>query len=283
MNRRRFFRAVGLRLAGYGIPLLGGGYGVYIEPRWLRLAQADLVVPNLPPALDGLRIAQLSDLHLLPYVRAEHIRRAVALANSRQPDLIVLTGDYADELGALQVLPGLLRELRAPLGVYAVLGNHDMWLGENEVLAALRAGGTVPLDNRGVVLEYRGAALYLAGLADGFSGTPDLHAALADLPANTPCIVLAHEPDQADQVAQDGRVHVQLSGHSHGGQVRLPWLGAPVLPPMAQRYPEGLYRVGSMWLYTTRGVGLIGPPFGPPVRFNCRPEVALLTLRRLTK
>lgn len=280
MNRRQFLRAAKLRLLAYGLPLVAGGtYGFAVEPRWLRLARIDLVLPALPPALDGLRIVQLSDLHLLPYVQPEHIRNAVALANAQQPDLVVLTGDYADTEEALALLPGLLGELRAPLGRYAILGNHDMWLGQQEMLAALRTAEITPLENRGVLLKYRGAALYLAGLKDGFSGHPDLTAALADLPDAVPCIVLAHEPDLADDIARSGRVHVQLSGHSHGGQVRLPWIGAPVLPPMAERYPEGLRRIGEMWLYTSRGVGLIGPPFGPPVRFNCRPEVVLLTLR----
>ncbi|OQW95692.1 MAG: hypothetical protein BWK79_01600, partial [Beggiatoa sp. IS2] len=117
-----------------------------------------------------------------------------------------------------------------------------------------------------------------AGLADSMSGTPNLNTALLNLPREMFCILLAHEPDVADDIAKDGRVHLQLSGHAHGGQVQVPFFGAPVLPPLGKQYPDGLYTVGNLQVYTTRGVGLIGPPFGPPVRFNCRPEVSLLVL-----
>lgn len=280
MKRRRFFKETAKRLAAYALPIAAGGYYSWrIEPEWLRVQKQTIYFSAQPLPPDGLRIAQLSDIHLLPFVRAAYIRKAVALANATKPGLVVLTGDYADEESALPLLSALMADLHAPLGVYAVAGNHDLWPGADKVRQALQAAGVNWLDNTGTMLEWRGVRFYLAGLADGMSGSHDIGAALQDLPAAMFCIMLAHEPDIADEVAAAGRVQLQLSGHSHGGQVRLPFIGAPVLPPLAKRYPEGLYKIKQLQLYTSRGVGLIGPPFGPPVRFNCRPEINLIELR----
>jgi len=279
MNRRSFLSAIYKRLIGYGLPTVTTAlYSLYIEPGWLRLHHQIIHIPSVPPMLRGLRIVQLSDLHLEPNIPLSYIQRAVQLANAQNPHLIVLTGDYADTLTGLTQLPIALSELRAPLGIYAVLGNHDIWLGDKEVQQAIAISGVTVLENRGLILEFQNTPFYLAGLSDSMSDTPDLNTALLNLPSEMFCILLAHEPDVADEVAKDGRVHLQLSGHSHGGQVRVPFFGALVLPPMGNKYPEGLSIVGNLQVYTTRGVGLIGEPFGPPVRFNCRPEVSLLVL-----
>jgi len=279
MNRRDFLRAVGKRVVGYGLPVITTGvYSLYIEPQWLRLHHQRIVLSGLPSPLHGLRIVQLSDLHLEPYVALAHIENAVKRAHAQHPHLIVLTGDYADTLSGLAQLPAVLSQLQAPLGVYAALGNHDMALGPRAVRQTLAASGITLLENRGLILTFKNTDFYLAGLADSFSGQPNLDMALAHLPADMLCILLSHEPDIAGNIAEDGRVDLQLSGHTHGGQVRIPFWGAPVRPPLGKKYPQGLTQVGAMQLYTTRGVGLIGPPFGPPVRFNCRPEVSLLVL-----
>ncbi|MDY6994539.1 MAG: phosphodiesterase YaeI [Pseudomonadota bacterium] len=271
MNRRHFLRAVGKRVVGYGLPVLTTGvYSLSIEPQWLRLHHQRIPLSGL----QGLRIVQLSDLHLEPYVALAHIENAVKRAHAQHPHLIVLTGDYADTLSGLAQLPAVLSQLQAPLGVYAVLGNHDMALGLRAVRQTLAASGITLLENRGLILTFENTDFYLAGLADSFSGQPDLDAALAHLPRDMLCILLSHEPDIAGNIAEDGRVDLQLSGHTHGGQVRIPFWGAPVRPPLGKKYPQGLAQVGSMQLYTTRGVGLIGPP----VRFNCRPEISLLVL-----
>ncbi len=281
MNRRDFLSAVGKRLVGYGLPVIATvSYSFYIEPNWLQLHQETIHLPSLPLGLQGLRIVQLSDFHLEPHVPLSHIQQAVKLANAQNPHLIVLTGDYADTLSGLEKLPIALSQLQAPLGVYAVLGNHDMWLGVKETKQTLIASGITLLENWGSVVTFRDASFYLAGLADSMSGRPDLEATLVNLPSNMLCILLAHEPDIADDIAKDGRVHLQLSGHSHCGQVRVPFYGAPVLPPLGNKYPQGLAKIQDLQVYTTCGVGLIGEPFGPPVRFNCPPEVTLLVLNR---
>jgi len=133
------------------------------------------------------------------------------------------------------------------------------------------------LVNQGVELNIAGAPLYLAGLDDGWSGKPDLAAALRHAPASAPVILLLHEPDLADRVSSDPRISLQLAGHSHGGQIRLPKIGALVLPYLAMKYDQGLYRVRDMWLYTNRGIGVTNEP----IRYNCPPEITLFTLLKV--
>ncbi|MCP4700727.1 MAG: metallophosphoesterase [Gammaproteobacteria bacterium] len=281
MNRRKFLKAIGYRVAVYGLlPLSVYQYGRRVEAEWLQIERVNIFLPRLHADLSGFRIVQMSDFHFYPYVRLEYIREAVLLANTLHPDLIVLTGDYIDhQPEAIRKLAPLLSQLDAKLGVFAVLGNHDIWGGKKMIASALRQAGLTVLVNDGVLLGTGQAALYLAGLDDGFSGHPDLSKALAKLPEGVPCILLVHEPDLADEFAGSGRVSIQLSGHTHGGQVRLPGIGAPVLPPLGEKYDAGLYRVKDMQLYTTRGIGVIGLPYGPPIRLNCRPEITELTLR----
>jgi hypothetical protein len=175
----------------------------------------------------------------------------------------------------------VLTGLSAPLDVYAVLGNHDYWhpSGAARVAQALRdafAGRRFEMllnDNR--VINAGGALLHIVGVDDVWEQQHDLRRAIASLPPDQPAILLAHEPDLADEAATTHPFVLQLSGHSHGGQVRLPFIGAPLLPPYGQKYPIGLQRAGDMLVYTSRGVGMIAPA----VRFNCQPEVTLITLR----
>ena len=243
------------------------------------MERVTIPIDGLPAALEGLRIVQLSDLHLQPYTEIDLIEQAVELANDLQPDLVALTGDYVLSTGeAIVDLAPVLGRLRGRLGVYGVLGNHDMWQRPDTIVRELENVGVTMLVNQGINLSIeRGkdrGELYLAGLSDGLTGSPDLEQALAPKPAEAICILLMHVPDVADTYALDGRIALQLSGHSHGGQVRLPGVGALILPPLGQKYDQGLYRVHDMWLYTNRGIGVTGPP----VRFGCRPEVTQITL-----
>ncbi len=164
-----------------------------------------------------------------------------------------------------------LASLQGPLGVYACLGNHDYWTDPDAIARALGRAGVRVLRNEGVEVA---EGLWVAGLDDVWEGQPSLDMALKGMPSDAATVVIVHEPDYADEVTADGRVMLMVSGHTHGGQVRLPLLGPPILPYLGQRYPAGLYTLGDMTLYVSRGVGLISPP----VRFNCRPEVTLLTL-----
>lgn len=254
-------------------------YGTWIETDWLEVEDIEIAIPGLPTALDGFRIVQLSDFHLYPHTRLELIRKAVEESNLLKPDLAVLTGDFVlSTAQAIDDLAPVLASLNPRLGIFAILGNHDYWQGADVVTRGLETAGIPLLINRGVTLAHQNAAFHLAGVDDIWSGRPDLDAALAgatgDATGDTPVILLAHEPDFADRVAADGRVDLQLSGHSHGGQVRLPFLGAPFLPPYGRKYDLGHYTIGKMQLYTNRGLGVTAP-----IRLNCPPEVTLITLR----
>jgi predicted MPP superfamily phosphohydrolase len=279
MTRRFFLRgAIAATLGAVAAAAGGTGYALALEPAWLVVEHIAVRVRDLPPPLHGLTLAHLSDLHRGPYTSSGQIRAAVQKTNTLSPDLIVLTGDYvfqsadyatscSDELAAL----------RAPLGVYAIPGNHDHWTNIGTVTAQLSAAGLTVLRNQSRLLDVKGAALWVAGVDDVMEGHDDLQATLAAVPPGQPVLLLVHEPDFADEAARTGhQILLQLSGHSHGGQIRLPLLGPPFLPPLGRKYPAGLQAIrGASWqVYTSRGIGVISPPF----RFNCRPEVALITL-----
>jgi predicted MPP superfamily phosphohydrolase len=259
-----------------------------VEPQELAIERLEVRLPRLPLALDGLTIAQLSDIHFGPFLGEPHLRRIVDATNGLLADLVVLTGDFVsmpvgydqrkrlratEEAGpCARVLAGL----HSRLGVFAVLGNHDHGYNPNIVTRYFEASSIPVLQNRSTPIEAKGARLWLAGVDDVLENAADLRRTLQDVPKDEPTVVLVHEPDFADQIAAAPYpVDLQLSGHSHGGQVRLPLLGAPVLPDLARKYPWGLRRVGDLQLYTNRGVGTIVLP----VRLNCPPEITLLTLR----
>lgn len=277
MTRRAFLAGLGAVVAG-GIVAAGGyHYCVHVEPQSLGVERVRIALDDLPPTLEGLTLVQLSDFHLHPFTKIDLIHRAVTLANSLAPDLVLLTGDYVfTEAEAISDLAPVLARLQAKLGVFSVLGNHDVWTDAQMIRGALENVEIPVLVNQGVEIQVEGQSLYVAGLEDGWSGCPDLDEALAHRSGDIPVILLMHEPDWADEISRDGRVSLQLSGHSHGGQVRLPGIGAPILPRFGQKYDQGLYRVGNMRLYTNRGIGVIAPP----LRFRCRPEITEITLVR---
>ena len=275
MTRRKFLRLMAAAGAEVGAFALGGAYTIWAEPYWLSVERVTIPLTGLVDALRGTTIAQISDLHVGHFLGQKDIARAVDAVLGLRPSLIVVTGDYvtlaAEHAG---LCAAELVRLRAPLGVFLILGNHDHWTDARVVTRILRDAGLNLLINEGRLIESNGGAFWLAGVDDVWERHVDLDAALRGAPKDVPKILLAHEPDYADVVAADGRVSLQISGHSHGGQVRLPFLGAPALPYMATKYPFGLRRVGGMWLYTNRGIGVVAPP----VRFNCRPEVTLFSL-----
>ncbi len=234
-------------------------------------------IPHLPPSFEGFTIAQLSDIHLLPYTRPDFIRTVVAVTLELAPDLIVLTGDYVwRDAEAMAELAPILGMLNAPYGVYGVLGNHDYWLDVRAVKSGFKQSRIPLLINQHIPITKANQAIVLAGLDDGWSGQPDLAATLAGAPANAPVILLWHEPDLAETIVPKAPVALQLSGHSHGGQVRIPGSGALILPHLGRKYDMGMYRVGEMWLYTNRGLGEISVP----LRIHCPPELTLITLVR---
>jgi len=241
----------------------------------LVIERVQIPIANLHPALAGFKIVQMSDFHLDPFYQLEFVRQAVDTANRLQPDLIVLTGDYVSHIGAaIFELAPVLAGLNAKHGVYAILGNHDMRSKVKIIKQGLRQVGLSLLINAGQTITVGGGQLYLAGLDDGLWGKPSLKTALADCPAATPVVLLMHEPDLVDKHARDPRVALQLSGHTHGGQICLPGIGALTLPDLGRKYQGGLYRVQQTWLYTNRGIGCTRIP----LRINAPPEITELTL-----
>lgn len=253
-----------------GLGLAAIGLGV-VQARRLRHEQITIPVAGLPAALDGLRIAQLSDLHLGTPFTQVNMRLAVAWVQQRQPDLIVLTGDFVNRSEQIGLLPAALAGLHAPYGVYGILGNHDYWTDVELLIEVLRAQGVDLLRNEQRVIAVGEARLTLVGLDCVWESQHDVARTLADL-GDGPVIMLAHEPDIADEVAPYG-VALQLSGHTHAGHIHAPGLGPLFLPRHGFRYFRGLQRVGGMWLYVSRGLG------GIPLRLGAPLEVTEFTLR----
>ena len=254
---------------------VGAAYALFHEPRSPRLERVTLRFPTLPAGLDGLRIGQISDMHLGMRYTTANSRWAIAQLAREQPDLLAFTGDFVSYKHAIHQLPLLLAALpRPPLGAYAVLGNHDYWEGVAAIQHALAPLGIVFLTNAHRQVSFGGAALVVAGVDDMWSGMPDLRAALTGAPQGAFTLLLAHCPDIADETAERG-VQLQLSGHTHGGHMKLPGLGLFCLPRHGWRYSVGHAHVGaSTQVYVSRGLG------GLPLRLGCPPEVTLITLRR---
>ncbi len=199
------------------------------------------------------------------------------MANALKPDLIVLLGDYVwRDVETIFDLAPVLAGLDARHGVFAATGNHDYWTDIDVISLGLEEAGLPLLINQGVPISVGEKGLYLAGLDDGWSGEPDLQTTMRDLMPGTTTVLLAHEPDLADKYALDERIALQLSGHSHGGQIRRRGVGALILPYLAWKYDMGLYKVNEMWLYTNRGLGVTNEP----VRYNCSPEITEIILVR---
>jgi len=249
----------------------GLSYATLLEPGRPVLERINLRFPRMPSNLEGLRIGQLSDLHLgLPFGK-ENTRWAVEQMTLEKPDLLVLTGDFVSFHHAIADLPDLLRPLKAPLGIYAVPGNHDHWEGLAEIQNVLQPLGIEFLINEKRQIVWNEGEMWLVGIDDTWYGEPDLPEALQDVPPEAFTILLAHEPDFADTAAKY-RIALQLSGHTHGGHLRLPLLGSFCVPFHGTRYHSGFEQVGPLQMYISRGLG------GLPLRFNCRPEATIFTL-----
>jgi len=242
----------------------------------VEVTRVDLYVERLPPAFDGYRILHISDIHGgSPLYRAS-VRERLAAAEGMAVDLVVFTGDLASQTDAVEDAASALGELEARDGIVAVLGNHDYWMGEEVVSEALAAVGVRVLRNAHMVVESGGERLYLVGVEDCcYVGRDDLPGALRGVPEGAPVVIATHSPDIVFKPLA-ARASVILSGHTHGGQVVFPWIGPLYVPTkLGRRRMSGLLSVGGTVLYVNRGLGEISPP----MRLNCPPEIALLTLR----
>jgi predicted MPP superfamily phosphohydrolase len=274
LNRRDFLKAAGLTV-GAGLVTATSYLSINNESQDPVIDRIPLAIRNLHPVLEGLTMVQISDVHLYPMTQPELVKKSVIMANALNPDLVVLTGDFVwQDLDAIFELAPILAGLDAKYGVFSILGNHDYWLDADVITRAMESAGLPVLINQGLSIQQGKGSIFVAGLDDGWSGKPDLDETLDGANSSEPVILLCHEPDLADRYSLDGRVDVQLSGHTHGGQIRLPGIGALVLPYLGRKYDIGLYRVNEMLLYTNRGLGVISEP----VRFNCPPEISQFVL-----
>lgn len=267
--------------AAAALGMLGLLEYVVFESVWFKLTRINLPLANLPEAFEGLVLVHLTDLHINPWTTPERFSEVVEMVNAQSPDVIAITGDFIDGRTMRDQTPRLqeqLGQLQAKLGKFAVMGNHDHRSGVSHVREMLAESDIRELPNRAVPLHKDGQVLTICGLDDYKEKKLDLPALLADMPEESCAILMVHEPDFADISGPTRRFSLQLSGHSHGGQINIPFYGPPITPRYARKYPRGLYQVGEMTLYTNTGIGMI-PPL---VRFNCRPEVAVFTLTRKT-
>lgn len=289
ITRRTFLRGTGgaVALAG-GL----GGYTVLVEPEF-RLVAANWTVEHgsWPSAMPPLKIAVLTDLHAVdPWMSVSRITQIVETANALEPDLIVLLGDYVSGLPKYhtRIIPIAewtqpLAKLRAPLGVYAILGNHDWWDDRRGVRDGIRAAGIPVLENHALKIDRNGQRFWLAGLGDQlahplgrgrYRGADNLDATIRQTMGDRdPVVLLAHEPDIFVRVP--ARVAVTLAGHTHGGQVLLPFIGRPILPGVnGKRFAYGHIVEGGRHMVVSSGLGLTGLP----VRFGVPPEIAVVTV-----
>ncbi|MBY0528086.1 MAG: metallophosphoesterase [Gemmataceae bacterium] len=276
-SRRRWARWI-----GRGWAQVAYGYGV--EPTWLEVNQVDIPVVGLPDAFAGFRIVQLSDFHAKHNVTPTYLGEAVALAHAQAPDVAVLTGDFVHKgFKYVEDVARTLGQLKAPGGVFAVLGNHDFSVRNalgirryrhlhRAVGDALMAQGIRVLRNETVRLDRGSAHIYLTGVEDLWSRSCDVERALDGLHPEVPRVVLAHNPRTIEHL-NGHRCDLMLSGHTHGGQVHVPGIGRPTLSKKAKVFAAGLYQYRDTYLYVNKGVG-----FGFRFRFGVRPEVAVATL-----
>lgn len=279
-RRRRLLLVLGAGALVLG--LLVGAQGLVIEPASLEVHPSTLALPGWPAAHAPLSVALLADLHTgAPWQGLDALAQVVETTNALRPDLVLLLGDYVIHgvVGGRFVPPEesapVLGRLRAPLGVFAVLGNHDHWFDAGRVRAALESAGVVVLEDQARRVEREGGAFWLVGLKDWWETDRDLAGALAQLGDDAPALAFTHNPDVFATLPD--RFALVIAGHTHGGQVALPLLGRPVVPSRyGERYAVGHVVEEGRHLFVTTGIGTSIVP----VRLGVPPEIALLLLLR---
>ncbi len=278
-TRRAFLTGAGAAAVGLG--LYAGTYGRH----QIEVTHRTFAIRDLPDAFVGMRLAQISDLHLEEFTEPSYLEEVVRQVNILAPEMVLLTGDFISRgpgprsvgIRAAGLAAEILSGLKAPQRV-AILGNHDVGVSADVVIHELESHRTPVLVDSYLPLERKNQRLYIAGSDDAGTRTPDPNLAIPKEP-RAPVIYLVHEPDYIDIFRHHPRfplVDLMLSGHTHGGQLRLPLIGPLVLPPMGKRYVEGHFQIEHMQLYVNRGIGTVGLPF----RLNCPSEITGITLVR---
>ena len=273
LTRRDFVRSL------VATPLVAlsatAAYARLIEPYNYLISETDILIRDLPKAFEGFRITQLTDIHHSRILGINEVRRVIGLAQQTKPDMFVLTGDYSTSYRRyIEPCAEALSLLNAPEGVWAVLGNHDHYTDAELTTRALQRNHIAVLNNAHTTVQRGSDAIQLSGIDDWTWNATDWAKAFSGLKANLPTILLSHQPTVLD-FEQTKNVSLILSGHTHGGQLNFPLLGAPArLFTKDLRYARGLFRRGETQLYVSTGTGVIGLP----LRFGVRPEIAVLRL-----
>ena len=251
-------------------------YAHYIEPNWIDINYVRLKLPHLATEFNGYRIVQISDLHVDRRTQKRRLNRIFQLVNQQKPDLIAITGDFVTrrQIKFIPKLKATLGQLSTSSKTVGVLGNHDYWADATKITEVLEQTDVLNLANKVYTVKRDNAMLHIAGVDDVWMGKDRLDLVLKQLPQQGAAILLAHEPDFADTSSATNRFDLQLSGHSHAGQIRLPFITPPKLPGLGKKYYAGLYQVGEMFEYTNRGLGMTGLH----LRFSARPEITVFIL-----
>lgn len=252
-------------------------YGTKIEPNWIQVVPIQLTIPHLDRAFDQFKLVQISDLHIGKYMPESRLARIIQLVNQQQPDAIAITGDIVSKGSRFQAekLQQQLSQLQAKSVTIAVLGNHDHSRRIKLLKQTLAASKINNLDNQVYTIQRGLKKLAFAGLDDPYWGQPNLEKIIDHLPDQVPTIFLVHEPDYIEKSAKTHKFALQLSGHSHGGQIRIPFFAPLVLPFGGQKYFAGLNQVEDTIAYTNRGLGMTNLP----MRIGSRPEITVFTLQ----
>ena len=250
--------------------------GWRFNPNEITITNIPIKLKKLPIEFENFRIVQISDFHFGTWLNKPALLHVVTLVNQLAPDIIAITGDFIsyDPSNYANFLIEALSQLSAKTSKVAVLGNHDYY-GDPEIIREILIASNInDLSNQVYPIHKNSSQLYFAGIDDHIAKKDNLNLLIKNIPDDTATILLAHEPDYADISAQSGKFDLQLSGHSHGGQICLPYLGSIYLPPLGRKYPSGIYNINGMILYTNRGLGASWLRF----RYNCPPEISVFTL-----
>src|SRR5712692_5772284 len=258
-----------------------GVWGFFIEPSRLVVHQDTIQINNWPKELSGLCIALIADIHTgEPFIDDNKLRKIVELTSQQNPDLIVLLGDYMSPNSwhshrvEPEVTAAAMKNLHAPLGVYAILGNHDWWYNGAKVRRAFEANGIPVLDDEVAEIKWRNGSFWLVGLADAWTRPQHVNETIAKVPEGSTVIALTHSPDVFPSLPQS--VPLLLAAHTHGGQVNLPLIGTPIVPSrFGRKYTAGHVYENGHHMFVTTGIGTSILP----VRFRVTPEIVMLTLR----
>lgn len=252
------------------------------NPKNIDLVEVDIELDDLSWNFNNFKILNLTDIHLGQWINPEYLDELIDYVTTLNVDLITLTGDYFSYVieGYEESLENSLKKLQAPYGKVGVLGNHDHWMSSEKIREIFKNSGIIDLSNDVITLEKNGDYLNICGVDSCTVCADDLDKVIAKMPKNIPSILLAHEPDFAKESSQTKLFDLQISGHSHGGQFIIPkFETTPFRGPNSTKYPVGLYKVGDMIQYTSKGLGTNSFR----IRINCKPEVTIITLKTTKK